>query len=393
MSEGEGQLKRIVFEACLAAVWTDSSMSADEQHYLSHLIETLGVTEQEREGLRDMRHQAPNEARVLADVAALDTQAKAYVFDTCLELLASDRKLSARELAFLGALRKACGIGFWAYLGKRLRAQRKAKARAAPPRWVLVVIALTPLLCLAYFFSVFFLYEEVVLPTETGGGGEILVAVLDPAAPGIPTLPSGQEVFESSRESIVTVVMYLNRDFAGSGSGFVLGSDASGIAYVVTNRHVAHNSRTENSRPDDVVNIIVEQFAGARFDAELDFFSREHDLAILAVEGMAAYTKPLVLSLKGQLRVGQPVYAVGSPLGLDHTFTAGVVSALRDGYLQTDATIHSGSSGGPLLDAHGALCGVMTASHRAKDYSFALYADMVLEALEERRALAAATSE
>jgi S1-C subfamily serine protease len=78
------------------------------------------------------------------------------------------------------------------------------------------------------------------------------------------------------------------------------------------------------------------------------------------------------------------VYAVGSPLGLDHTFTSGVISALRSDSIQTDATVHSGSSGGPLLDAGGAICGVITTTHLHKDVSFALYGDTVLAMFEER---------
>jgi serine protease Do len=78
------------------------------------------------------------------------------------------------------------------------------------------------------------------------------------------------------------------------------------------------------------------------------------------------------------------VYAVGSPLGLDHTFTSGVISALRPDHIQTDATVHSGSSGGPLLDASGAVCGVITTTHLHKDVSFALYGDAVLAMFYER---------
>jgi S1-C subfamily serine protease len=54
--------------------------------------------------------------------------------------------------------------------------------------------------------------------------------------------------------------------------------------------------------------------------------------------------------------------------------------------VQTDATVHSGSSGGPLFDNHGRVCGVVTTSHRQKDFSFALCAERVLEMLEQRLA-------
>jgi S1-C subfamily serine protease len=131
----------------------------------------------------------------------------------------------------------------------------------------------------------------------------------------------------------------------------------------------------------------VQQSSGAKFDAKLDFYSREHDLALLAVKGMKDYAKPIQINLKSGLQVGQPIYAIGSPIGLDHSFTAGVISALRDTYLQTDATIHSGSSGGPLVDHYGSLCGVVTKGHKTKDYGFALYSDAILDVLKERKKL------
>jgi len=71
-------------------------------------------------------------------------------------------------------------------------------------------------------------------------------------------------------------------------------------------------------------------------------------------------------------------------MGLDHTFTSGVISALRPDSIQTDATVYFGSSGGPLVDGSGALCGVITTTHSHKDISFAIYADAVLDLLVER---------
>jgi S1-C subfamily serine protease len=142
-----------------------------------------------------------------------------------------------------------------------------------------------------------------------------------------------------------------------------------------------------HGRKRDRVRVEVQQHSGAKFDATLDFYSRQHDLALLAVKGMKDYAKPLQINLKSGLQVGQPIYAIGSPIGLDHSFTAGVISALRESYLQTDATVHSGSSGGPLIDQYGSLCAVVTKGHKTKDYNFALYSDIILEVLEERKKL------
>jgi S1-C subfamily serine protease len=98
------------------------------------------------------------------------------------------------------------------------------------------------------------------------------------------------------------------------------------------------------------------------------------------------WAEPLPVVPRRQLRVGQRVFAVGSPIGLRHSFTSGVISALRGDHIQTDATVHQGSSGGPLIDDSGGVCGIVTQTHSAKDFTFAIYADTVLELLEERRA-------
>jgi S1-C subfamily serine protease len=132
--------------------------------------------------------------------------------------------------------------------------------------------------------------------------------------------------------------------------------------------------------------------SGVQLPTVLDFYSRGSDLALLVVPGLTGWAAPLPVIPGNRLRVGQRVYAVGSPLGLDHTFTSGVVSALRPETIQTDATVHSGSSGGPLLDAGGAVCGVITSTHKHKDMSFALYGDAVFALLEERRAFNAGVS-
>lgn len=100
---------------------------------------------------------------------------------------------------------------------------------------------------------------------------------------------------------------------------------------------------------------------------------------------MDKYAEPLKLTLKSDLSVGQTVYAVGSPIGLKDTFTAGVISALRDDYLQTDTTVFFGSSGGPLVDEYGGVCGVVTKVFTFKDYGFAIYSDKIIEALQKRK--------
>ena len=100
--------------------------------------------------------------------------------------------------------------------------------------------------------------------------------------------------------------------------------------------------------------------------------SPEHDLAVLRVQSSLDAPAPIPLGSSGDLRVGQKVYAIGNPFGLDQTLTTGVISALgREiesvtqhpivGVIQTDAAINPGNSGGPLLDSAGRLIGINTA--------------------------------
>lgn len=144
----------------------------------------------------------------------------------------------------------------------------------------------------------------------------------------------------------------------GTGSGFIW--DEAG--HVVTNNHVIEGASGAQVRLAD----------GRSFDAELVGTSAYHDLAVLRIRPGADHPPALPIGTSGDLKVGQKVYAVGNPFGLDWTLTTGIVSALnrelpteggvaiRD-LIQTDAAINPGNSGGPLLDSAGRLIGVNTA--------------------------------
>jgi S1-C subfamily serine protease len=98
----------------------------------------------------------------------------------------------------------------------------------------------------------------------------------------------------------------------------------------------------------------------------------DKDLAVLQISAPARKLKPLAVGEATNLLVGQKVFAIGNPFGLDHTITSGIISALGreinaitgrtiEGVIQTDAAINPGNSGGPLLDSAGRLIGVNTA--------------------------------
>jgi S1-C subfamily serine protease len=144
----------------------------------------------------------------------------------------------------------------------------------------------------------------------------------------------------------------------GSGSGFVW--DAGG--HIVTNFHVIEGG-------DAAQVTLADQ---STWDAKLVGAAPEKDLAVLKIDAPAERLHPIPIGTAGDLLVGQQVFAIGNPFGLDHTLTTGVISALgreidstaripiRD-VIQTDAAINPGNSGGPLLDSSGRLIGVNTA--------------------------------
>ena len=176
------------------------------------------------------------------------------------------------------------------------------------------------------------------------------------------------EVFRRARPSVVFITsVALRRNLftldvqeipQGSGSGFVW--DREG--HIVTNFHVI--------QVGDAFSVtLAEQ---SEWEARVVGVAPEKDLAVLRIKAPRDRLVPLLPGTSRTLLVGQRVFAVGNPFGLDHSLTTGVVSALgrelrspsgrriRD-VIQTDAAINPGNSGGPLLDSSGRLIGVNTA--------------------------------
>ena len=144
----------------------------------------------------------------------------------------------------------------------------------------------------------------------------------------------------------------------GTGSGFLW--DDRG--HVVTNFHVIQGANAAHVTLSDQSN----------WRATLVGAFPDRDLAVLRIDAPKDKIKPISIGTSKDLVVGQKVYAIGNPFGLDQTLTTGIVSALNReiesvtrrairGVIQTDAAINPGNSGGPLLDSAGRLIGVTTA--------------------------------
>ncbi len=176
------------------------------------------------------------------------------------------------------------------------------------------------------------------------------------------------DVFRSSSPSVVyiTTIAVQRAPFSlnsfeipkGTGSGFIW--DKHGR--VVTNYHViAKANRIEVTLADH-----------STWKAVLVGVAPDRDLAVLQISPPVSKLQPIPIGDSDNLLVGQKVFAIGNPFGLDQTLTTGIVSALGrqitavtgrtiHGVIQTDAAINPGNSGGPLLDSAGRLIGVNTA--------------------------------
>jgi len=175
------------------------------------------------------------------------------------------------------------------------------------------------------------------------------------------------QLFENAAPSVVFITTTnVRRDFwtrnvmeipSGTGSGFVWDEEG----HIITNYHVIQKAHKATVTLAD----------RSTWTAELVGHAPDKDLAVLKIDAPKEILKSLSRANSDNLLVGQSVYAIGNPFGLDQTLTTGVISALgreitsvsglpiRDA-IQTDAAINPGNSGGPLLDSSGRLIGVNT---------------------------------
>lgn len=176
------------------------------------------------------------------------------------------------------------------------------------------------------------------------------------------------DVFRENSSSVVYVTsIALRRGFfslnaveipQGTGSGFVWDREGR----IVTNYHVI----------SDASRIQVTMADHSTWKAVLVGAAPDKDIAVLQISAPGTQLRPITIGTSKDLLVGQKVFAIGNPFGLDQTITSGIISALGreinaitgrtiQGVIQTDAAINPGNSGGPLLDSAGRLIGVNTA--------------------------------
>ena len=169
------------------------------------------------------------------------------------------------------------------------------------------------------------------------------------------------EIFEKSEPGVVRINVQRTEQSNGTsgvGSGFVF--DKQG--HIITNSHVVKN----------VKKVVVTFLDGRSYNAEIVGFDEFTDIGVIKVNADLSLLQPLRLGDSANLKVGEPIAAIGNPFGLSGSMTSGIVSQLGRllpsgaGYsipdvIQTDAAINPGNSGGPLLNMRGEIVGINTA--------------------------------
>ena len=235
------------------------------------------------------------------------------------------------------------------------RPLRQPEPSPSPPERRILPFVVIGVLIAFILFGGGVLGASLLRDDETSGGTAAL-----PAAPGA-VAPDARsravrQIYAEANKSVVQVRV---RDggASGSGTGFVIDSNGT----IVTNAHVVSGASQVQVRFDD---------NSAGVDADVVGRDQSSDLAVLRVDSSNTQSiKPLRLADSDSVRVGDLAVAIGYPLGLERTVTAGIISgvgrAIRapngfsiDKVIQTDAPINPGNSGGPLLDGAGRVIGV-----------------------------------
>ena len=203
---------------------------------------------------------------------------------------------------------------------------------------------------------------------DGGGSGPIVFAGTAPTSAPVSTRGGSLAGVAANVLPSVVEVDVSAGSAKDTGSGFVIATRGTS-AYILTNNHVISLAATQNGK----VRVVLQ--SGVSLEATIRGRATTYDLAVLVVNRVSGL-KPVTLGDSNAIAVGDPVIAIGSPLGLAGTVTSGIVSAVErpvaangEGTdtnavidaIQTDAAINPGNSGGPLVDAAGHVVGVNSA--------------------------------
>ena len=215
-------------------------------------------------------------------------------------------------------------------------------------------------------------------------------------AKGTATALSAGEIYDRSKDAVAFITSRSSQGTA-TGTGFAITKDG----YLVTNAHVIEGASTVTVKVGD----------GASHTAKVVGVDESTDIALLKIDTGGAALKTVALGDSSAVSVGDPVFAIGNPYGLDRTLTTGVVSALQrsidapNGFaisnvIQTDAALNPGNSGGPLLDGQGRVIGVnsqiessssATGQGQNSGVGFAVPSDTVRRVVDQLRTSGKAT--
>jgi S1-C subfamily serine protease len=224
-----------------------------------------------------------------------------------------------------------------------------------------------PVLTLAGLALVGGLAALALVPRWVESRTDAVPRAVAPRGALVPEEVNNINVFKTASPSVVHITTLQNqRDFfslnvtqvpSGTGSGFVWDTEG----HIVTNFHVIQGANAAQVTLADQ----------SSWPAQLVGAFPDRDLAVLRIKAPKDKLPPIAVGASRDLAVGQKVFAIGNPFGLDQTLTVGIVSALNReiesvtrrsirGAIQTDAAINPGNSGGPLLDSSARLIGVNT---------------------------------
>src|SRR5881227_83095 len=212
--------------------------------------------------------------------------------------------------------------------------------------------------------------RTVVVKAQTAAPAALPASAASKVAPISGKGFDPERIFAERSPGVVTIFAYFGDPASqateiSQGSGFVI----SAKGYILTNSHVITNAG-ESNRVRAADHLYVEFADGNRAEAKIVGWDLYDDVGLLRIDPKADRLAPVPLGQSASVVVGEPVAAIGSPLGNENSLAVGVVSAIHRSIqsltsryqlidaIQTDAAITHGNSGGPLFDARGRVIGI-----------------------------------